>query len=62
MLGVFYAYTEEYEQNDKAANLHNMCKTKLRKTSKCLWPVDMDVCCEMNVFFRRFNKSLSENP
>ena len=55
MLGTFYAYTEEYEQNDEAVNLHNMCKTKLHKTSKCLWPVDVDVCSEMNVVFSTFS-------
>ena len=37
-------------------------KIKLHKTSKCLWPLFIDVCCEMNGFFSMFLKSLSENP
>ena len=41
MLGLFYAYTEEY------------------KTSKCLWPIYTDVCCEMDAFFRRLHKALN---
>ena len=38
-----------------------MHKIKLHNTSKCLWPLYTDICCEMNVFFRCFHKSLSEN-
>ena len=38
-----------------------MHKIKHHKTSKCLWPLYTDICCEMNVFFRRFHKSLSQN-
>ena len=43
MLGMFYAYTEEYKHNDffkDKTNLCNMYKIKLRY-----------ICCEMNVFF-----------
>ena len=62
---MFYAYTEEYKHNDcykDKANLYNMYKIKLHKTSKCLWPVytDMFVVRWMS-FFQRFHKSLSEN-
>ena len=38
------------------ANLCNMYKIKLHKTSKSMWPVHIHryVCCEMNVFFNVF--------
>ena len=45
-------------------NLYNMCKIKLHRTSKCLWPIYIIywyVCCEM-IFFQRFHKSLYINP
>ena len=36
-------------------------KEKLHKTSKCLWPVCIDVCSEM-FFSQHFYKSISKNP
>ena len=59
MLGVFYAYAEEYKRNDcyfkDKTNLYNMYKIKLHKTSKCLRPVYTDMFCKMNgVFFDVF--------
>ena len=35
-------------------NLNNKYKIKLRKTSECLWPVYIDVYCELNGFFSDF--------
>ena len=43
---MFYAYREEYKHNDcfkDKTNLCNMYKRKLHKTSKCLWPVYIDL-------------------
>ena len=44
---MFYAYTEEYKHNDlfskDTTNLYNMYKMKVYKTSKCLWPVYIDI-------------------
>ena len=64
MLGVFYAYTEEYHPdncflNDKT-NLYNIYKTKLHKTSKFLWPtyVAMFLVNWMVFFSQCFHKSL----
>ena len=66
MLGVFYAYVEEYKRNDcffkDKTNLYNMYKIKLHKTSKCLRPVYTDVLQNEWGFLRRFHISLSENP
>ena len=40
-----------------------MYKTALHKTSKCLWPVHIDVyVVKWMGFFWRFHKSLSKNP
>ena len=33
------------------ADLYNMYKIKLHKTSKCLWPVYIEICLLWNVFF-----------
>ena len=66
MLGVFYAYTREYKHDNgflRTKQTFKICtKIKLHKTSKCLRPLFIDVCCEMNGFFSMFLKSLSENP
>ena len=46
MLGVFYAYAEEYKHTDCFLRQNKplqYVQNKLHKTSKCLWPVDMDM-------------------
>ena len=66
MLGVFYAYMEEYKHNDffkDKTNLYKMYKTILHKTSECLLPLHIDMyVVKWMVFFRRFHKLPSENP
>ena len=52
---MFYAYMEEYSIitvffKDKT-NLYNMCKIKLHKTSKFVWPVYIDEFVVKWVFF-----------
>ena len=62
MLGVFYAYREEYKHNDCFfTNLHSMY-TKFQ-TSKCLWLVCVDmIVVKWMLFFWCFHKSLSKKP
>ena len=53
MLGVFYAYTEEYEHNDcflKTKPTFTTCKLNFRKL-QCLWPVDIHMLAVKWMFF-----------
>ena len=60
MLGVFYAYREKYKHNDcflktKQTFMYKMSNFKMSVIRICRY-----LCCEMNVFFGRVHKSLSE--
>ena len=60
MLGVFYAYTEEYKHNHCfiKTKTNNMYKIKLHKTSKCLWPIYTDMFVVKSMFFFNIFRNL----
>ena len=65
---MFYAYMEEYKLNDcflkTKQTVKNMYKIKPHKTSKCLWPVYIDMFVVQWMFLLNwcFHESFSENP
>ena len=66
MLRVFYAYTEGYKHDDCFLKTNKPLQYEQNNTSQnfkmSVTRRYRSVCCEMNVFFRRFHRSLSENP
>ena len=51
---MFYAYTKKYKNNGcflKTKQTFTICIKKLHKTSKCLWPVYIDMFVAKYMFF-----------